>query len=1273
MRKISVIMSTSKDFSNNENNDQKIKISEGKTLPDAQAQGRPIKQTPGPSRVTPARLATSSLEKAQHDRKITDLERYIRTVDAHTAAQQDYQQKLEQDRQELLAYVQKLEQDRLNLLDYNSQLTHHLNNLQNTRTFRAFNRVTSGLKKLQNLPVILKDFWRGALDLPQAGSEISGILQITGWAVSDLAPVTRVEVYLAGSLLGEAKYGLERHDVIAARPWQQLITCGYRGEFKLNSKEFEPGLKTLQIAIIDAKGNRQEFQREVKLVVPALNPAEISDAPLSYEEWIVQNEPTLQNLQQQRARSRQLIYQPLISIITPVYNPPMVVLQAMLDSVRNQTYHNWELCLVDGGSTDPTISQLLTAIASQDNRIHLKLTEQNSGIIGNSKQALELAQGEFYTTLDHDDVLAPDALYEIALALNDNQALDFIYSDHDLLSEDGAKRFDPLFKPDWSPEILLSANYLVHLAVIRATVFQEVGGFQEGLEGVQDLDLFFRVVEKTQRIHHIPRVLYHWRVSAISTASSIYHKPQTPLNQLKAVEAHLKRQGLPEAEAFFDQSGFLRVSWLVTGNPKVSIIIPTKDKPDLIITCVKSVLEKTTYQNFEVVVVDTGSTDPRVFEFYQTLEQVERVKLLDYSQPFNYSAVNNWAVEHCQGEVLLFLNNDTEIIGGDWLEEMLIWAQRPEIGAVGAKLLKPDGTIQHAGVIVGLGGFANHIFAGLPEASNTLFGLTEWYRNYSAVTAACMMIRREVFEAVGGFDEAFRLNGSDVSLCLRLTEAGFRVVYNPFAKLYHLEGATHLGKNIPTDYLLSRESYLPLLEAGDPYFNPNLSYYNLIPSFKKHHEKRPIETVDQFIQQLQQESSQALAAPKAAEIDTYSREATMFAGWLDFSQSLLEESQQVHANYLKALEIKSVTWFLPVFDHAFYGGMHTILRFAAYFHIQKGVSTQFVIVNNYLTSQKAFSMITAPFPELADCKVVVLDTLDDVSKLEPTDAAFSTLWFTAYYLLRYNQTKRKFNFIQDYEPLFYPAGSISAQVQATLRMGFYGITNTVTLKNIYEGYYGGQATSFTPAVNTGLFKPGDRPSPLDKKPPHTVFFYGRPGHPRNGFELGSVALRKVKAQLGDKVRIITAGANWSPLDYGLDGVVENLGLLSYEQTAELYRTCDVGFIMMFTRHPSYLPLELMSSGCLVVTNINPATRWLLESEVNCLLAEASPTILADTIVRGLSDLALRERITKNSVDFIHNHYVNWVSEIEQVWSFMEAPKTRQGVLKEDKDQLETDV
>lgn len=738
--------------------------------------------------------------------------------------------------------------------------TGNCTNVEGTKTVQTLK------SKLQRLHQLFNNPWAGAIDYPTSTGPLTAELRVAGWVISWAAPVSRVEISLDQLKLGPADYGLSRPDVSAAQPWYNLTNCGYAATFKLDPASLGHGPKLLQVCVTDQKGHNHVFEQPIRLIEPDPRSTVGSPDDYTYEDWLRQHEPDEADLKNQPFLAAKWAYQPLISLLTPVYNPPLAVLQAAIASVLGQTYANWELWLVDGNSPSPQIKAYLDELAGgNDSRIRVVRLSQNLGIAANSNRALELAQGEFCGLLDHDDTLAPDALYQVALALNQNPALDFLYSDHDLLTEDGRRRFNPLFKPDWSPEIMLSANYVTHLTVIRTNRLHEAGGFKPGTDGAQDWDLFFRVLEKTgpDRIKHLPRLLYHWRVSATSTATNIAQKPQAPANQLKAIETHLQRSGLSGARAFFDSSGFLRVSWPVAGQPLVSIIVPTRDKPELITRCVRSVLEKTAYPHFELLIVDTGSQDTSVLAFYNELNHEERVRLLYYTEPFNYSAVNNWAARQAQGQYLLFLNNDTEVITNDWLEEMLRWAQRPECGLVGAKLLRPDNNIQHAGVIVGLGGFAGHIFAGLPEAANTPYGFAEWYRNYLAVTAACMMMRRSVFEELGGFNEEFSLNGGDVELGLRAWERRYRVVYNPFARLYHLENATHQGKSQPADdYRLSQKSYAYWLKHGDPYFNPNLSYWHTTPSLANLAEPSPYQFAQEFVAGLEGEQADRASLEK---------------------------------------------------------------------------------------------------------------------------------------------------------------------------------------------------------------------------------------------------------------------------------------------------------------------------------------------------------------------------------------------------------------------------
>ncbi len=352
---------------------------------------------------------------------------------------------------------------------------------------------------------------------------------------------------------------------------------------------------------------------------------------------------------------------------------------------------------------------------------------------------------------------------------------------------------------------------------------------------------------------------------------------------------------------------------------------------------------------------------------------------------------------------------------------------------------------------------------------------------------------------------------------------------------------------------------------------------------------------------------------------TYASEAFTLVRWLDFTPEDLCRSQEVMTTHAGKLDIKSINWYLPHFEHAYYGGVLTILRFAAKWASDYGVRNTFVIIGDPSSPDSASYLrrISEAFPSLASASVVVVHSDADLPSVPACDAAIATLWSTAYYVLKFNQTKRKFYFLQDFEPMFYPAGSTSAQVEATYRFGFYAITNTITLKKHYEADYDGKATFFNPAVDTSLFYPAANRDWGTTRKPYKVFFYGRPAHWRNGFELGSIALAKLKEQLGQRVQIIAAGNDWDPTDYGLGGIIENLGLLPYQETARLYRTCDAGLAMMFTCHPSYLPFEFMASGCLVVSNVNSATSWLLKDNENCLLSLPSASCIADTLARGL--------------------------------------------------------
>jgi GT2 family glycosyltransferase len=552
-----------------------------------------------------------------------------------------------------------------------------------------------------------------------------------------------------------------------------------------------------------------------------------------YEVWILKNEPTKEKLEKYKKESLSFEYRPQISIITPVWNTDEKWLRLAIESVLNQVYDNWELCIADGCSTKPHVKKILKEYAKKDSRIKVKFLIENKGIAGNSNEALSLATGEFVTFLDHDDELAPVTLYEIVNLLNKNQDLDFIYSDDDKIDERG-KRKEPFFKPDWSPDMFLSCNYPIHITVIRESLMDIVNGFREGYDGSQDYDLFLRVTERIEknRIAHIQKILYHWRTIVTSAASSIEAKPYAYTAAKKALNDTMIRGSIKIKDITDGYwTGSYRINYEIKGNPKVSIIIPTKDNTMIFKRCIDSILEKTDYENYEIVIVDNQSKEEKTFRYYDKIKNNSKIKILEYDKPFNFSAINNFAASHVDTEYVLFLNNDTEVISGEWLSAMLEHAQREEVGAVGAKLIFPDGTIQHCGIILGLG---SHKVAGNPyykyPEHHGYFGIIDEVRNYSAVTAACMMLRKGVFEEVGGFNENLAIAFNDVDLCLKIREQGYLIVYTPYAKLIHYESLSRGYEDNPekqarflkeAEYV--RKKWWHVIDKGDPYYNPNLS------------------------------------------------------------------------------------------------------------------------------------------------------------------------------------------------------------------------------------------------------------------------------------------------------------------------------------------------------------------------------------------------------------------------------------------------------------------
>lgn len=543
------------------------------------------------------------------------------------------------------------------------------------------------------------------------------------------------------------------------------------------------------------------------------------DLNAQYRVWLQQNQLTSLEIARMKAIAKTFSYTPRISIVTPVYNTDEAWLRKAIESVRAQIYPHWELCLVNDASTKPHVGPILDEYASTDSRARVKHLPDNEGIVGASTHALSLATGEFIGLLDHDDELSPDALFEVVKRLNEDPTLDLLYSDEDKLELDG-RRVEPFFKPEWSPDLLLSMNYISHFSVLRRSLLTEIGGFRAGFDGSQDYDLLLRLTERTHRVAHIPKILYHWRKTPASAATSTASKPFAYEAGRRAIEETLHRRGY-EGLVESPSPGLYAVRYRLRHTPLVSIIIPTRDRWQLLQQCLQSVQEKTGYTPYEIIVLDNNSTDPETLEYLDRISNTWQV--YRRPEPFNFSTINNFGASKAMGDYLLFLNNDTQVIRSDWLTAMVEQGQRPEVGAVGAKLLYPDGRIQHAGVILGIGSVANHAFRYRPANSGSYYGFAEVVRNCSAVTAACMLMRRRVFLEVGGFDERLRVAFNDVDLCLRLRQQGYLVVYTPYALLYHHESATRGRLHPPEDEERAWKLWGDLIRQGDPYYNPNLT------------------------------------------------------------------------------------------------------------------------------------------------------------------------------------------------------------------------------------------------------------------------------------------------------------------------------------------------------------------------------------------------------------------------------------------------------------------
>ena len=549
------------------------------------------------------------------------------------------------------------------------------------------------------------------------------------------------------------------------------------------------------------------------------NPFNVDD----YNKWLQKNE-TFEEYEEPK-------YKPLISILIPVYNIGREYLSDCIDSILNQSYSNFEVCLVDDCSTNQETKDTLEEYSKKDKRIRVKYRKENGHISRATNDALKMAKGEFVALMDNDDMIPNNALYEMVKVLNQNKKIDMIYTDEDKINLDG-RRCDPNFKSDFAPDSLLSSNYICHFTLLRKSIMDEIGGERVGFEGAQDYDLFLRFTEKTTRdkIYHIPKILYHWRMVEGSTSMVIDNKGYALERGRKAVEEALERRNIKGTVKIAEGCPYYYIEYDVSSNPLVSIIIPTKDLAEITDNCLKSIYEKCTYKNFEIILVNNRSEKQETFDMFEKYKKEHKnFKVVDADMEFNYSAINNLAAKKCKGDYLLLLNNDIEVITPNFIEIMLGYAMQSHVGAVGAKLIYPDNTIQHGGVIVGLGGVAGHALTDLDRNAIVWGGRLSVPYDYGAVTAACLMIDKKKFDEVGGLDERIKVAFNDIDFNLKLQSKGYYNVFVPMAELYHYESksrgmdnTTEKYKRFVSEVNLMIEKWSKELK-NDPFYNQNYS------------------------------------------------------------------------------------------------------------------------------------------------------------------------------------------------------------------------------------------------------------------------------------------------------------------------------------------------------------------------------------------------------------------------------------------------------------------
>lgn len=924
-----------------------------------------------------------------------------------------------------------------------------------------------------------------------------------------------------------------------------------------------------------------------------------------YQLFLKNNILSAEDILNIKKESNEFEYKPLLSIITPVFNVDPKWLDKCIHSVLGQYYENWELCLHDDASTSEETKTCLQKWADLgDKRIKISYGKKNLHIAGASNEALKIATGEYVCLLDNDDEISSEALYEVIKCINNDKTVDFIYTDKDKLDEDG-NHFDPFVKPDWSPELMYSANYLTHLNIIRTSLLHKIGGWDISTNGAQDWDLFLRVADATQNIKHIPRILYHWRVHRQSTAFSIDAKPYAIKSQEFSLNKHFKTNAIP-AKVEVSPFGEVKIEWQTSLLKNLSklVFVVTGDY----LQSVQAFIDK------NVQVLETFNNSKRVFYV-----QNEEITFNDYKgfqslggEKKNTLTFMRKLAEEFQDSTVIVLDSAISHFTYEHIVHLAGWASLKGVGAVGGVVTDNSNRITDMGQIIGLGSTFGYMFRGLSFGQAGHLGHSNWLRNMNIVSTKIFALSPEALKVIKKINPCNLQKSEEIPyLMLKLRYEGMRNIACPMVLVK--EKLQAMIKGIPSTDMVNALEEMGFWE-NDEYFNENLSLKLMNPTIviDKNLDRPDLKMMpyltSEHLDNQKIQTEEVLAV--RAEISQLN--------YLDIDLDNFAEYQWViNPN------AKEIGFFLPAFDTV-YAGINNILRFAEELQKRGKNITFYVMDIPEHHESKMKKIIKNHNPSLSKANVYTITTKD--SKLRaPIDMGIATLWVTAYVLLKID-IKQKAYFIQDDETMFYAGGVMHALAEQTYKFGFFGIANTKGLLEMYEKKYKGKGIFVPSEININRY--------LDSTPrfisdaPYRVLFYGRPGNPRNAFGLGVSGLTMLKKKFGENISIYSAGADWNESDYNLQGIITNLGKVPFSELPALYSSMDVGIMFMYSGHPGVVASELMAAGVPVVVNKHNEMIWneLYRNEENCLLCYTLPSSIVHNVSRLLEDLELRKKL-----------------------------------------------